>query len=245
MAFEWEVESLRVSLFSNEPTQVTDEDWRAVTSQSEYNRQAIPGGYIFSGTFANSQLNFSGIHNRVDFIQSPTLSSQPGPDITLPVIGPWEASREKFLSFTSAWMNTANFPIVRIAFGAVLRCRTKSRVASYETLKALLSSVSVDPEKMRELSFRINWPTKSKIIDGLVINRITSWSAIELLFASFQLDTTLSSATTPLGLHAVRLEIDHSTDQTRSEPFVREQVLSLYKELVSVASENAAKGECP
>jgi len=245
MALEWEAESLRVSLFSNGPTPVTDEDWRAVTSQTEsYNRQAIAGGYIFSGTFENSQLNFSGINKRVDFVQSPTLPPPSGPDVTLPTIGPWKATREKFVSFTSAWMNNANFPILRIAFGAVLLCPAKNRLTSYETLKALLSSVSVDPEKMRELSFRINWPTKSKVIDGLLVNRITSWSALELLFASLELGPT-PSTTTRSGVHAVRLEIDHSTDQSLSQPFDRGQVLPIYKELVSAASENAAKGECP
>jgi len=245
MALEWKAETLRVSLFSNAPTPVTDEDWLSVTGQTEnYTRQAIGGGYIFSGQFDNSQLTFSGISNRVDIIQSPISANPLGPDVTLPTIGPWDVAREKFVSFTSEWMKNRKLPIVRIAFGSVLLSPAASGRACHEALKALLSSVSVDPENMRELSFRINWPTNSKVIDRLLINRITNWSALELFVATMLLGPA-PSATTRSRAYAVRLEMDHNTDEARSEPFDHAQVLPIYKELVSAACENAVKGERP
>jgi hypothetical protein len=244
MALEWGAESLRVSLFSNAPTSVNDEDWRALSSQTEqYNRQTTLGGLIFSGNIDGGQLNLSGINKRVDIILTTIPPTTPVSEGRLPTIGQWEAARDRFSSFTSAWIETAKFPIVRVAFGAVLLCPTASRHESYTVLKRLLTSVSVDPDKMRELLFRINWPTTSKIIDGLLINRITNWSAIEFLLANVELGASPSATASTQG-HAVRLEIDHSTDLARSKPFAHGQVLSIYKELISTASDNANKGEC-
>ena len=244
MALDWGAESLRVSLFSNGPTPVTDEDWSAISGQTEkYNRQTTLGGHIFSGNIDEGQLNFSGINKRVDIILTATPPIAPASEVRLPTIGPWEAARDRFAKFTSAWIETAKFPIVRLAFGAVVLCPAASRRESYKILKSLLASVSVDPDKMRELLFRINWPTTSKIIDGLLINRITNWSEIEFLLASVELGASPSTTTSSQG-HAVRLELDHSTDLARSEPFGHRQVLSIYKELISAASDNANRGEC-
>jgi hypothetical protein len=41
----------------------------------------------------------------------------------------------------------------------------------------------------------------------------------------------------------VRLEIDHNTSPEWDKPFDREQVVSIYEELVSLADKNAKNGE--
>jgi hypothetical protein len=245
MTREWGAESLRVSLFSNAQTRITDEDWQAVTAQTEnYTRQSIAGGYIYSGKFEQSQLNLSGVNKRIDFVQSTILPATPTGEFSLPTLGSWESTRERFLSFTSSWIKNSKLPFVRVAFGAVLLCPAQDRTASYEILKTLLSSVSVDPEKMRELLYRVNWPSESKVIHGLMINRITNWSALELFLASMELGPS-PAASASSQAHAVRLEVDHNTDAARSEPFSQDQVLSIYNELVSAAVENTTNGECP
>jgi hypothetical protein len=244
MAWEWGVESLRVSLFSNAPTVVTDEDWRAVSNQTEqYNHQVIVGGHIFSGNVNNGQLNLAAMEKRVDIILTsiPTTSTS---EARLPTIGPWEQVRDRFVAFTSAWMETASFSVVRIAFGAVLLCPTSSRQQSYTLLQRMLRSVSVNPDKMRELFFRVNWPTNSGTIDGLLINRITNWSAIEFLVAKVELGASPSATAGTQG-YAVRLELDHNTDLSHTDRFSPDQVQSIYQELIAAASDNALKGECP
>jgi hypothetical protein len=244
MAVKWEAENMRVSLFSNEPISVEDQDWQAIAGQSEnYNRQTVPGGHIYGGAFEGTQLNLSGVGRRIDLVQSVLLSPS-NPIASLPTIGSWETARDNFVGLTSTWLGAIRFPIVRIAFGAVLLSPAYDRRACYEALKALLSSVSVDPDEMRELSFRVNWVTKSRAVDGLQINRITGWAALEVLFANLEVGTT-TRATPTSRLHAVRLEIDHSTSEERSEPLEPRQVKAIYNELVSAASENALKGERP
>jgi hypothetical protein len=241
MAIEWAAENLRISLFSNQAVQVTDLDWRAITGQEEAEtRKVVPGGRVFSGPFEDTLLSFAGTMNRADIVMScaPELSTE------LPTIGPWETTRERFFRLTSEWISAVRFPITRVAFGAVLLCPTTGRKEAYAYLKKLLSSVEVNPDEMRELIYRINWPTNSESIRGLSINRITQWSVIRLTVKAVQLgesqaDTKISES------NAMRLEIDHSTDEARTELIDHKKVIPLYKELVTLAIQNASRGERP
>ena len=145
------------------------------------------------------------------------------------------------MKFTAAWIKKVEFPIMRVAFGAVLLSSAKDRKAAYEGLEDLLSSVTIRPE-MKELIFRVNYPTTSKVVAGLPLNRITNWSALQFVARTIQLSNL--EVNPPLSeAHAIRLEIDHNTDAARSEPFTTQQTIDLYAESVKHASENAAKGE--
>src|SRR5262249_25459262 len=162
-----------------------------------------------SGPFKNGQLNLSGATNRADIIFAPAAATEFQSEPGLPSVGPWESVRDEFVNFTLSWVESIKFPVVRMAFGAVLLCRTPDRKASYLLLKDLVPSVSVDPEGMYELSFRVNWPTKSKVISDLSINRITNWSAIQFQTAGVMLAPSTAPPLLSEPLHAVRLEIDH------------------------------------
>lgn len=241
MAIEWATENVRVSLFSNTVLNLTDQDWRNITGQDEAEtRKAVLGGRVFSGHFDGHLLSVASTGNRADIVISSAPEALPG----LPTIGSWETIRDRFVDFTSNWITTVKFPIVRIAFGAVLLCPLPERREAYLYLQQLLASVKIDPDHMRELIFRVNWPTKSEVIKGLLINRITQWNAIRLLVKALQLNEPQSDLNI-LETNAVRLEIDHSTDETRSEQIDAKKVIPLFEELVTLASENAAKGERP
>jgi hypothetical protein len=242
MPIAWATENLRVSLFSNAPVQMNDADWSALTGQAEAEaRQAIPAGRVFSGRFEGAQLSMAAAATRADVILSSVLEpvAEPG----LPSIGPWGVMCEKFVDFTSAWIADRKLPVLRIAFGAVLLFPVANRREAYGHLKDLLASVSINPDEMRDLVFRINWPTTSAVLKGLSINRITNWSALQL--RTVQLTDPQTPATIQ-DTHALRLEIDHSTDEKRFQPFDGTHlVVNLYKELVELAAQNAARGEKP
>ena len=163
MALDWRAESLRISLFSNGASSVTDEDWKSLSGLSDsYNRQTVPGGHIFSGNIEQGQLSFSGINKRVDIILS-TLPPKIAPsEVQVPTIGGWRAAVEKFFMFTSAWMVTVGFPVIRIAFGAVALLPTANARDSYLVLKRLLRSVSVEPEMRGFFSVSIGLQTVSQ-----------------------------------------------------------------------------------
>jgi hypothetical protein len=99
---------------------------------------------------------------------------------------------------------------------------------------------------MRDLLYRINWPVKSKVVVGLTINRLTTWSSMKFLRKLLSVSGTEFSATADVGqLDAVRLEVDHNTDDARQAPFDAAQLVPIYRELVALACENAEQGECP
>jgi hypothetical protein len=244
MAIVWSVENVRLTLFSGSPLQISEADWRAVTGREEAEaRQAVPGGRMFTGPFEGGQLSVSGAFQRADLIFAAALPNEVSAEPQLLNVGTWEAVRDRFSAFASSWMESISFPIVRMAFGAVLLCRAENKMASYELLKQLLSSVTVDPVRMSDLVFRVNWPTTSKTIEGLRLNRITNWSAIQVMLANVTLGPHANQALLSEGLHAVRLEIDHSSDQARVKEFPRAALKPIYDELVLLSSENSSEGE--
>jgi hypothetical protein len=93
---------------------------------------------------------------------------------------------------------------------------------------------------MSDFFYRVNWATTSNIVPNLRVNRITSWAALAARFA--QIDAAGGSFGNPEAF-AVRLEIDHSTDQSRTEVVEPWNILKLVEELVSFASANVQKGE--
>jgi len=243
MSTEWAAEQLRVSLFSSEALGVTEDDWCALTGQSEAEtRRSIPGGRVFSGRFEGGLLNLSGVLNRTDIVFSAAPPEEASAEPQLPTTGSWESARDKFYDFAHVWVETRKVAVTRLAFGAVLLCETTDRKSSYEVLKSLLTSVEVVPDRMQELLYRVNWPTESGLVQGLKVNRVTSWSALEIRLAT--LEVTGSPHLVPSNvLNVVRLEIDNNTDADRTISIPQAQIGAVFKELITFASEIARNGE--
>ena len=158
--------------------------------------------------------------------------------------GDWVQVREPFVHDAEQWLSAVEFPIVRVAFSCVLLTLVEDKLAAYQLLKKLLRSVDVDATEMRELIFRVNWPVKSGVVSGLGLNRITNWSSIKLQNVLLQVGSGSPSISPgERKRDFVRLELDHNTDEARTEPFEPTQLVPIYRELVELAIENAAKGE--
>jgi hypothetical protein len=245
MGLEWRAENLRVSMFTKAPLRLTDDDWKALTGQEEAEtRTQIPGGRAFIGSALGGQLTIANPGPRLDCMLS-VLPSEEHPHVGFNSVGLWSEVSEKFLVATIPWIEQLDFEIWRLAFGCVLLLRTDSREQAYAQLNDLIRSVTITP-LMRDLLFRVNWPVKSSIVPELSINRITSWASVRislgaLLVSSGGAPPQLQMAPSPVD--CVRLEIDHNTNQEWSLPFERGHVAPIYKELVSLANENAERGE--
>jgi hypothetical protein len=243
MELDWHAESLRVSLFTRVAPTLSDQDWKTLTGQEEADtRTQIPGGRAFIGSAFGGQLTLANPGLRIDCMLSVLPSEQPVGG-TFNSVGPWSNTSETFLEATVPWITALDIEVTRVAFGCVLLLKSDSRDEAYARLGDLLSSVNVKSE-MRDLIFRVNWVAKSKAVPDLQINRITSWAAVRISLGTL-IVAGAAPAQVQLGPPAdcVRLEIDHNTVQEWGKPFDREQVVSIYKELVSLADENAKKGE--
>ena len=85
----------------------------------------------------------------------------------------------------------------------------------YISLLGLLKSVKGDPERMRELIYRVSWPQKSKVVDGMTFHRITTWAALQIQLQLVVQTGMRSSTTETEATQVIRFEFDHSTDFER------------------------------
>jgi len=248
MALDWSVQQMRVSLFSSEAFPVSESGWKLLTGQDEAeNRVNVPGGRQYSGKLLDGLLALTVTLNRVDIVLAfdPTKPMEIS-SAQIPLVGKWIEVWPSFAAAVEPFLETATSPIVRLAFGASLLALAPSREETYKNLASSLKSVQVDVVNMRELIFRINWPQTSSVVPGLEINRITSWGALVFAINAMQAASSgfvLSPGTQ--AVHAVSLEIDHNTSGDRKDPFENRHLVPIFRELVTLANENAEGGERP
>jgi hypothetical protein len=129
-----------------------------------------------SGPFLKGRLNMSGTAGRIDCILRPSDSIA---DDSLQSVGPWREVSEQFVKSTERWIADRTFPVIRMAVGAILLAAQPNADAAYKSLLGMLKSLGVDPRRARDLLFRVNWPVNSRTVQGLTINRLTTWSVIQ------------------------------------------------------------------
>ncbi|MGH6925482.1 MAG: hypothetical protein ACRED5_17280 [Propylenella sp.] len=245
MSLEWGVQVVRLTLFLRDPHSVSDKDWLIITGQEEAEtRQAIPGGKRLSGRIPNGTLQLSAAGQRFDVVLS-AVEIQADEQLAIPSVGALDETLKTFFETTRKWIDENEPNVVRAAFGTVLTCRTETRDAAYQHLKGLLKSLDVQPEKMRDLLYRVNWRVTSSVQAGLIINRLTTWSALRMIRRLIQIGGEIATGSGGDEVYAVRLEVDHNTDDANRTPFDPQKVIPIYSELIELARENAATGEVP
>jgi len=242
----WTVSGLRLSVFSREQIQVSDQDWKTVTGQDEApNRQTVAGLRRLSGNALGGVMSIGAGPGRVDIILGPDETvAEKEAKLKLPGIGEWDKLRQQFLDATTSWLETHRYPFNRLAFGAILMRETESGEAAYEQLDDLLIALEVDPKRMRDLLYQVNWPRQSEILQGLTLNRLTTWSVLRLVRKLVAMTgAEITAAKEEDVTYALRLELDHNTEDARVEPFDQTQIVPIYRELMELAVANATHGE--
>lgn len=127
----------------------------------------------------------------------------------------------------------------RIALAGALFLEAEGRTHAYELLKGLLKSVAVNPQRMRDLTYAVNWPVVSA--GGFELNRLTTWSA------AFIRGVTADASG---GQNAVLFEreytqfgFDMSTSPEIDHDFPPEEAAGLFVELFKLVRENMSEGE--
>jgi hypothetical protein len=244
MVLEWNAETLRLSLFFTEPAKATVADWQKITGQDE--PQTInntPARRSMIGPFQGGVLQVNAIGPRIDVVLLPKSPTETIEEGYLPTVGLLAEAYEQFVSATAPWLSGIELCPIRIAVAGTAVARCDSIPDAYQKLLSLLKTVKGDPERMRELIFRVNWPTTSRSLANLPLNRITTWAVIQInlqLIAQVGLKTMVED--TPI-TPTIRLEVDHNTDAERTAPFDQNVLVPIYEELVALALENAEKGE--
>lgn len=245
MALDWSTETLRVSLFSNDVVKLSPDDWKKITGNDapEAEQKAV-GRHIMSGPFLEGQLSLSATALRLDCVLTAPPPPDPIPEAYVPIVGRWPEVCKEFLAATEKWVGSLGSPIIRIAVGAVLLAPQPSLEDAYKSLLGMVESVKGNPAKMRDLAFRVNWPVNSTSVNGLILNRLTTWTVVQMQYQVSVSPSANVLMATPVS-YFVRLEIDHNTDAHRTQPFDQNRVVPIYTELTKLALENVEKGELP
>jgi hypothetical protein len=246
MGLEWSAETLRVSLFSSNIVKLTPDDWKKVTGTDVPEaEQKVVGRHTMSGPFLEGQLSLSASGSRFDCVLAASPPADSIPEAYIPSVGHWPEVCKEFFAATKAWVEGIGVPIVRMAIGPVLLARQPGAEDAYKSLLGMVKSLKGDPARMRDLLFRVNWPVNSTSVNGLTINRLTSWAVLRIQFQIVVGTGANVLVDAGPGSDFVRLEIDHNTDAGRTQPFDQKRLVPLYNELTNLAMENAEKGELP
>ena len=132
----------------------------------------------------------------------------------------------------------------RLAFGVQAILPVVDRVEAYRLLQGLLKDrIRFETEGSSDFIYQINHPVRSKT--GIMLNRLTKWSAMAVQVVQFQVGTM---PTTVRSIHIAEfasLECDFNTPADRQEPLDSAALGLIYDELVNLAWENIEMGEIP
>jgi hypothetical protein len=237
----WEASQLQAVVFLRKAVSPAD-IFSAITDEAPDTQEDRPkeGVRVQTGPFLRGSLQVVLNPIRIDVILSPVL----GPEILLgasQTLGDFATSLEEFASAIRNWLPSCMLPASRLSLVAKALAPADSTIAAYQILKESLTSVIVEPGKMQDLMFRVNWRARSAYMPEGYLNRLTTWGAIT---AKIQTGLPGSSPTIQVGeRHYAYREIDVNTPAEHSEELPSDQLVPILDELLEVVLSTAKGGE--
>jgi len=245
---DWRAESLRVTLFAQAGAELPASDWWLAVvgeppeSKTERLRESLQ---TMGGHLDKAKLILNVLASRVDWIVGidPNLEEELTES---PNVGLYPDVLESFGSKIFPWLKSGP-AVVRLAWGATLTQPMGDRVAGYRKLQEYLPSLKLDSERSSDFFYQINRPRKSKVVEGLTVNRLQKWSVVALHTLQVQVGDTQAQIQRRLDqiLHGCRVELDINTAEERTDVLPKERLGDLLQELVRIGDEILTKGDIP
>ena len=148
----------------------------------------------------------------------------------------------------STWIPKAP-PSIRLAVGCTAHIPVSNREEGYLLLQNYLPDLRIDAIGSSDLSYQINRPRSSKILnDTSSVNRLSQWAVTAINIQAVQMGVVQTPQLMKLiatsGLYC-RATVDVSTAAERSEIIEIEKLSSLFKELCDLAIELYERGDTP
>jgi hypothetical protein len=244
----WLTRGVRISIFPSVVVEDASSWWEKVigTAPESEIRQRARGLFQQQGSFHDGRLFLVVVPERIDWIWQATDKSEEAESEDLATLGSFEEAIRKFSSCTGAW-----FPMspaaARIALGADLIQPVDTPAQGNNRLQSYIKTV--DLAGAADFLYRINRPRTSHSLglEGLKINRLSTWSIIQskMLSLSIPPTTTPKQSVTvwPLSRPACRLELDINTAQDYQGEIGPEELHILFGEFVQLGSEIAEHGD--
>ena len=191
------------------------------------------------GVGEGQQLQVTMSPARVDIVLLPIVS--PGV-MTEGVsnLGDFERSASSFAELMLSWLPKCDFPVLRLAMVARALAQAHTADGAYEILQDNLTSVRVQPGKMRDFFFRVNWPVSTASVSEGYLNRLSSWAALK--FAT-RLEIPGGPQSEAVERHYAQREIDVSTPVEHAEELSRDVLAPIFGEISQVVIDTGRAGE--
>ena len=244
---EWQTEGLRLTAFVVEPIGPGNLGWwEALLGEAPSVSQTRPRERVVTeeGPFSGGKLSVVASTRRIDWRFGLDLS-EPPPEF--PSVGTYEMRHREFRDLMQRWLEKSP-PLNRLAFGAVLLSPVENMPEAYRVLDKLLPSVEIDPDRTRDLIYRINRRRSSRCgIEGLEVNRLSTWGAltvstVEVEMSIEGLEKVHQSQTSQ---YACRLEFDINTVPEFRDELDKGKLPALLDELINLGNEIATEGDIP
>ena len=244
---EWQTEGLRLTAFVVEPIGPGNLGWwEALLGEAPRVSQTRPRERVVTeeGPFSGGKLSVVASTRRIDW-RFGFDPSEPPPEF--PTVGTYKTRHLEFRDLMQRWLEKSP-PLNRLAFGAVLLSPVENMPEAYRVLDNLLPSVEIDPDRTRDLIYRINRRRSSRCgIEGLEVNRLSTWGAltvstVEVEMSVEGLEKVHQSQTSQ---YACRLEFDVNTAPEFGGELDKGKLPALFDELVDLGSEIATEGDIP
>jgi len=197
------------------------------------------------GPFERGRLILSVNPARVDWVYKAVNDPPLAEDLSS--IGSLEESASAFLGLLRPWTKACP-KTQRLALGAELIEPMATIEEAYGRLAEYLRTIQIDPRNSSDFLYRINRARDSTQIPGLKINRLSTWSALQIKLASFELPAGRPQLTqlalSSIGKPACRMELDINTAADYGE-LPDDKIGDLFTELVELSKEIAKNGDVP
>ena len=222
------------------PVQFTDESWTELTGADPEVRETRKTAALdrFAGTLAGTQFVVLNTPVRIDFAIQPLQSAIP--EVPSFVAGKADELLSLLQTKIRAMSRLVGLP-TRVALGGTLLLEAHDRMQAYRVLRDLLRSVSVDPERMSDLSYQVNWRVGPS--DGLpALNRLTTWAAV-LYRGMLATEAQPERSAVAFERHYVQFTFDMNSAPEGKEQLSDRGAEAVFAELFRLAEENMSEGE--
>lgn len=235
----WQLEFARLIAFPAEPALSLGQSWwkELTTVQPEdYTLTQKKDWHQERGTFQDVSLSLAIDQHLVEWLVEPLGKFDESTE-RLPTIGPFRGKIPWFTSLMTPWLSKSSPPLLRLSFACKLLQPADTHDAAYGALARLLPGVKLTP-RPTDFLYHVNRRRDSRTLQGLQINRMSTWSKLNILFSA----PPGKSFTWPDKCYsAVQLDINTAPEEAQALP--AKLLPHVFEELVVLALEIAAKGD--
>ena len=247
----WQAESLRATAFFNVGDTPDDvaQLWQLLMHRQPDEVSSRPNERLLlaRGAFGGSerQLQCAIRPDRVDWLLAAVPPPQNRAPEGLPTIDSLAGVLPAFRDLAVRWLERSS-AVTRLAFGAVLLSGVSSPYEANSILGPLLPSVDLDPEGVSDFLYRVNRRQPLQSREGLLANRLGTWSTIQVGSVGVSVSGDGSALLTQeTGHFACRLELDINTVGASTTSFGGADASAVFGELMSLAVDIAEQGDKP